>query len=738
MKRLVVPLLAFLSVLPSGHLAAQASEPEVTELGFEGNESFSDQALASSIVTRQSECRSVILQPFCIFGADWAQEPYFLNPRSFARDVARIRLFYYERGYREATVDTAVVRSEPGRVRVTFRIQEGRPVRVDSLSFSGLEAVADSESVVESVPLGVGDPLSGILMDATRDTIRARLQNRGYARAEVLRNYFIGRDDPYSAQVGYDVYAGTRAYIGPMTVVGNQVTSEQVIRRMLPFSEGSLYNQNLIFEAQRNLYNLEIFTHAEIRSDLESEPDSAIPLRIQVNEGDVHRVRTGAGWNNGECANAEGRWVSRNFFGGARRLQIRGRVSNVFAERFSSSLCNQAGTGEFGRLNWLVSTDFNQPWIFSPRNALNLGIFGERQSLKGIYVRTAVGATGAITRNVGRRQNLTVSFRPELSELDAAEIFFCTGFQVCAPEDIDVLSGANWLSPVAVSYSQDRTDQVLNPTAGYSFRAELEHASEFTGSNYAYHRAVGEVSGYWSVTPGTVLAARVRGGWLDPLPFEEELTQADGLQIAHPEKRFFSGGSNSVRGYAENQLGPRNLSVPVEDLVVPPADTAPALCTPEEIINLTCDAGQLADDEFTQHPTGGSQLLEGNVELRFPFVGSQSQAVVFVDYGYVWPEPGRISLKDLRFTPGIGFRYFTPIGPLRVDLGYQLETGDQLNVVTDQIRPVEPGESPIADGVPYVKTDDLALLQPSVVYDDIDSWLAINRLQLQLSLGQAF
>jgi len=732
-KRLAV-LLLVLFALPTG-LSAQALQPEVTRVRFEGNASFPDQALANSIVTRQTECRTPILQPFCVFGADWAQEPFYLEQRSLARDLARIRLFYYERGFREATVDTAVARPDD-EVRITFLIEEGRPVIVDSLSFEGLSEVADSADVVEEVPMGVGDPLSGVLMDATRDSIRIRLQNRGYAHADVLRNYFIATEDPYLARVSFDVYTGPRAYIGPLTIAGNQETSDQVVRQMLPFSEGSLFSREQIFEAQRNLYNLDIFTYAEIQQDLDHRPDSIVPLRIQVNEGDVHRVRAGAGWNNGECINSEGRWASRNFFGGARRLQVRGRISNVMAEDFSESICNEAGTGEFGRLNWLLSGDFTQPWIFSPRNSLTLGLYGERQSLKNIYVREAVGATAAISRTVGRQQVLTVGYQPQLSTLDAAEIFFCTGFQVCAPGDIDILSGANWLSPVSVAYDQDRSNRALNPTEGYSYSVGFEHASAYTGSNFAYNRAVGEVNGYWTVSEGWVLASRIRGGWLDPLPFEEELGQTDGLQIAHPEKRFFAGGSNSVRGYAENQLGPRNLSVEARDLLLP-RDTLPPACTPQEVLNLTCDPGELPDGAFTPRPTGGSQLLEGNVEFRFPFLGSQTQAALFVDYGYVWPDPGRVDVSDLKLTPGFGFRYFSPIGPLRIDVGYQLESGDRLQVVTAQLRSVPSGDPNEIGDTGYATSDDIALLQPRVLYDEVSPW-TLGRFQVHFSLGQAF
>lgn len=743
MKRLALLLLFLLTAFASP-LGAQTGAPEVGEVRFVGNESFADGALANAIVTRRSECRSRVFAPFCWFGAEWARDPYHLDERMLRRDEARLQLFYYQRGYREVTVDTEIARPEDeNRVRITFRIAEGRPVRVDSLTFEGLASLSDTAPLLEALPLRSGDPLNGILLDAMRDSLRSRLRNRGYAHAEVLRSYFIPRDDPYSGRVSYELHPGPTATVGPMTVVGNQSVSETVVRRMLPFQEGDLFRQNLIFEAQRNLYNLEIFRHAEITADLEHVPDTVVPLRIQVNEGNVHRVRTGAGWNNADCANAESRWTSRNFFGGARRLQVRGRISNVLAPELHDSICNESGSGAFGRLNWLVSTDFNQPWIFSPRNSFSASLYAERQSLKDIFIQEAVGVDLSLSRQVGRRQRLTLSYEPQLSTLDAAELFFCTSFLVCEPEDIGVLEGANWLSPLSLGYSRERTNRLLDPTRGYTLQVEVEHASAFTGSDFSYDRAVGEVSRYVPLGADVVLAGHLRAGWTDPSAFGE-LIQSDGIRVVHPQKRFFAGGSNSVRGYAQNRLGPKNLSVPVQELLRPRDDDG-AGCAPEEVLDRTCDAGVLADDAFRPRPTGGSQLLEGSLEVRVPAFGLRSQAVAFLDFGQVWEEMGRVDPGDLRLTPGIGFRYYTPIGPIRVDVAYQLRSGERLQVVTTQVRPFDPERDVDddrlegADGRPvdYVRSDRLAVLEPRVLFDDTDPW-SWRRLQLHLSLGQAF
>jgi len=733
-----------LLLAPSVPLAAQTDQPRVAGVRFEGNQSFSDGQLAGAIATRETECRNILLSPLCLFGSDWAERTAFFDPATFRRDVARIQLFYYQRGYRETAVDTLVDRPRPDRVEITFRIREGRPVRVDSVAVVGLEGVLGPEAreeVTAELPLRRGEPLSALLIEASRDSLRARLRNRGFAHADVLRRYLIPSDRPYSARVTFDVLPGSRTVIGPIAVLGNQEVSETVIRRMLPFQEGELYRQGLIFNAQRNLFNLDIFRHAEIVPDLAHDPDSVVPLRIQVNEGDVHRVGVGWGWNNADCFNTESTWASRNFQGGARRLEVRGRLSNILAPDLNDNVCDESGSGEFDDVNWHLSTEFLQPWLFSPDLALSAEVFGERQSLKNVFVRRAVGFNLSLIRSLDPTTSLSLSFRPERSRLDAAEIFFCTSFLVCDPADIDVVQSSNWLSPLVLSLARDRSNRVLNPTRGYTLRLELEHASDITRSDFAYNRVVGETSRFFELPDRWVAAFRLRGGWATPEPFGERLAEAGQVDILHPQKRFFAGGSNSVRGFSQNQLGPRVLSVPVSVLLGPMG----GVCTPEEVVDLRCDAMGIRRGRFTPRPTGGSKLLEGTAELRFPLIGSRTEGALFLDVGQVWAEGEPVSLQDLEFAPGFGLRYFTPIGPVRLDVGYRLERTERLSVVTTLVRPFDPSRDlpvdrltgPDGEPIPWVPSEELGILEPRVGFEDSGTF-GISRIQIHLSIGQAF
>src|SRR5690606_14044439 len=180
--------------------------------------------------------------------------------------------------------------------------------------------------------------------------------------------------------------------------------------------------------AQGRLFGMQIVRSAQVLPNLDAGPDSIVPISVDVREGDAYRVRAGAGWTSAECLNVESTWTSRNFMGGARILRLRARASNLLTREFGDLLCNVPNrTGAYEDLTWVASADFAQPWIFSTRNSLGASVFAERQSVPDIFIRHAVGLELALTRTIGPGTPLTLSYRPERSRLDAAEVLFCTG-----------------------------------------------------------------------------------------------------------------------------------------------------------------------------------------------------------------------------------------------------------------------------------------------------------------------
>jgi outer membrane protein assembly factor BamA len=700
---------------PAGAQVTRVVGPEVRQVIFDGNVTFAEDLLERAIVTSETRCRHWALFFACPFGLGLRRAE--LREVEVERDAARLRIWYQQRGFREASVTAETFIEVDETAVVRFHVTEGTPVIADSIAYVGAEDVA-APNLLSDLPIRAGDRWSTLQLDATRDTLTRRLMSRGYPYADVLRQTVFPVDEPYRAHVTFEIEPGTYARYGEIQVAGIDNLSESTILRTLPFRSGDPYRVDQLVDAQNRLFGLEMVTSASITPNLQSDPDSLVPLLVQVQESDPYRVRSGVGWSRSECLNAESVWTSRNFMGGGRVLQVRGRLANILSPSlYDNWWCRQVGQQEYTELTWLAALDFSQPWIFSTRNSFNASLFAERQSVPEVFIRHAVGLQLAIVRAVGPRTPLTLSYRPELSRLEAAEVLLCTGFLVCTDEDIGVLTSSQRLAPVGLNLTRDLSNSLLNPTSGYRLIVDLEHASDFTGSEFRYDRAVVEGTWYSSLVGSAVLATRIRGGWVG-----SDGDPGSPSEIIPPQKRFYAGGANSVRGFAQSRLGPRVLVVTNPESLLTKADTSAADCTVDEVANQTCDATGASFE--SSRPTGGTRVLEGNAEIRIG-LGSDIEAVTFLDVGQVWGTEQSIQLDALELTPGIGLRYLSPVGPLRLDLGYNFRGDQRLSVITTQIQP---------DGVGgYTTTNNLVELGPPVLFGGSES-----RFQLHISIGQAF
>ena len=740
--RISFVLILLIPLVARAPLLGQAPSLEVLSIDFLGNEAFPADSLARTIVNRETRCRSFsVFGLFCPFGA----QREVLNEPELARDVLRLTNFYNIRGFRDIRIDTLIVRPSEEAVELSFQIDEGPPVRITSLTVEGADVFEEFDPTA-GLPMQVGGLLNAIDLAATRDSLIQRFRNRGYPRADVSRSWRLPAVSPYQAHVTFEVDTGPHSVFGPITLVGNEELDDDVIRQLLPFEEGQEYSEVRTLEAQRNLFSIEMVRRASIVEAVDPAgvvPDSVIPLQVRITEAETHNVRFGGGWSTLECGNLEGRWTSRNFYGGARRFQLRGRVSNLAAEPLEETVCRQAGIDEFGGLNWLLAAEFSQPLI-RRSVAFGLNLFWERQSVQNRFVREAVGVDLSLYQAVAANTSVTFAYRPELTKLEAASVFFCTSVQVCTPEDIASLQESNWLAPLSVNIVHSNTNNVLNPTRGYQVALNFEHSSTLTGSDFQYNRALGEATAYLTTGRGKVLAARVRAGWVGAGTFTLFVARAN---VIHPQKRFFSGGGNSVRGFAQNQLGPRVLTVDPSRLLFPKDGTGGVPCTPAEVMDLTCNANTLRDVAFgTPRPIGGVVVLEGGVEYRMA-LERNLEAAIFTDFGRIWTAPGSGKVSGLEISPGVGIRYLSPAGPIRVDLGYRFRGIEPLQVVTTQIRPFEAGDDPTdrvsgivgdqEEVIDYVATEDLAVLDPRVSYGP-RAGFSLKRFQIHLSIGQAF
>ncbi len=764
--------------------------PEVVRLRFRGVKAFDEGELEKSIETTASHCNSVLLTPLCA-GFQWkaVYTREFLDRQALRDDVLRIKVFYFRRGYRDTQVDTTVRRvRDAGHVAVVFRVTEGVPTRLDSVQVVGAERELTARQRQRPMLLKRGSPLNLFQLDTSLLRLQQALWNQGYADGRV-DSALVVDDSAHTARLRVTLTPRWLARIDSIDVTGNRKVAQQTIRNTLLISKGDVYKRDEVVRSQRALYESNLFRRAVI---VPATGDSLKTVHIEVTEAPLHAARTSAGFNTFEFVQAEGRYTDYNFTGGARRLDLRAAVGNLFASglqntflfrQFSGALSDPTLRNRSSYLlpTWQISADLTQPYFRGPRNTLAAGVFANRRAAPGVYVDRSQGAQGTFTRLLTERAPASLSYRFELSKVAASQVYFCINYGACDLATANLLSRQEKLSPLALVTTVDRSNNPLNPSSGFVASLGAEHASQATFSDYRYNRATAEGSVYRPFGQ-KVIAAHVRLGWVGAIGNSVvELGGQSGdamTDILHPRKRFYAGGSQSVRGYGENQLGPRVLTVDPNELrgrevidkrvtyrclpttsitQCPLARTAPAIDSATGV-PLGDRTTTLSDDKFTPRPTGGTALLEANLEFRFPLVrvfGQQVGGAAFVDGASLGAGGLGSSVRgNSAVTPGLGVRYLSPVGAVRIDVGYQPRLsyggangeklfGEQLCVISEQqaLVPNPQGGSTLANTGQLVYlggAGNTCVGAGKRQYDPLGDKGFLSRLVLHLSIGQAF
>jgi outer membrane protein insertion porin family len=733
-------LVAMLS-LPAAPAAAQQEVPEAGErplierLTFNGVAALDEADLRASIVAQETRCRSFVLRPFCAL-TSWSVllDQHYLDREELPRDELRLRVYYFQRGYRSAQVASSV-RPRGSGVEVVFEVEEGPPTLIEAWSLRQTTDVLSSRRIRRADLPGEGDPLDLMRLSLGLADLASAYGQAGHLDAE-LRDSIAVSADELSARVAIEMDVGPRATLDSVVVSGNDRIAAGSIEEALRLRRGRVLRTNDVAAGQRSLYESNLFHEARVR--VPEQQDSAKRVEIRVREAPPRGAQVGAGFNTAEFVQVEGRFTHYDWLGGSRRLDLRATVGNLFANQLNGNfgfgnVLPEGGAAfvdsdRFLRPTWQVSAEFRQPTFLSAANVLSLSAFAHRRTIPGIAVDDGYGGGFSVTRRLDFPTPITASYRFEMSAVRAGDLYFCVNFGICELSSVEALRGRNAMSPVSLSYVDNRADDPIAPTTGYRLRAEVEHASQLTFSDFRYNRlsAAGAYYLPLDLHRRRVLAGRIRVGWVRPQSGTAEAIGVDDEadRILHPRKRFYAGGSRSVRGYQENQLGPRVLTVDPAALL-----SEEGGCAQAEIVDGTCDPSRLPSSEFQPQPVGGQTLLEANIEYRIP-LREALQGAVFIDGALVGD-----GIRDMfrvgagAITPGFGVRWHSPVGPVRVDLGVRPGVVEDLPVVT---------EVTDADG-----TRRLVRLDTRKRYDPLEDakgflGQALGRLVLHLSIGEAF
>ena len=701
---------------------------EVKSLSLKGVKAVNPKELRLSIATDQSHCVSIILSPICwISKTKYFYAREYLDHQELARDVLRTRVFYWKRGYRETAVDTLVKQTDEDDVAVTFFITEGPPTIVSDISVTQTQKILNDRDVARKVVLGKNSPLNLIRLDSSRVFLQQALWDKGYADAIVDTAMQIDTTTRL-ANVQINLDPRWKATVSDIIIEGNKKIATSTILKSLTLHPGSLFKRSELLRSQRALYESNLFRRAAI--DIPRQGDSSKVLIVSVQEAPLRENRLSFGFNTVDFFQVEGRFTHYNFLGRARQLDVQGAAGNLFANALNGKFIFRdftrttptADDAKYFNPTYNLSVNLREPWFGAQANELALSVFAHRRSAPGIYVDKGFGSSATFTREIIDRGPASINYRFEINRIEAGDVYFCINFGVCDQPTLGALRDRQRLSPLTITSTINRANDPFSPTRGYRTTIDAEHASALTLSDFRYNRTSADGAVYNPVRKRGTIAGHLRLGYVRAL---SSTASALGVntdeQLLHPRKRFYAGGSRSVRGFGENELGPRVLTIPASVLRAKDPNCGPAV----DITTCNPNVAGLGRTDFEPRPLGGNFVAEASAEFRFP-IWQQLFGAVFVDGGYVSQKttPGLPSSAKA-VTPGFGVRYRSPVGPIRIDLGVNPGRSEELPVVTETT----------VNGVKKLVT-----LDQRRVFSQTGSGFrgALNRVVLHLSIGEAF
>jgi len=643
------------------------NETEVRGLHFEGNRTFDSDELSARVLTTPS---SFTRRHFKIFGARRCYPDVGLKP-----DVDALKALYQNNGFYKTTVDTLVKPVAPKAVEVTFRINEGEPLRIDSLTIAGLDSVPDPNSIVSDLQMKVGGRFGLLLLFTDIDSINARLRNAGYPRADILKSYRT-HPDQLRAEVNLEVTTGPRTRFGSIEVQRTgvkdkpaQIDSATVLR-LLGFGSGNWYSDRALSDAQRNLYNVGAYRHVGIALDTAAQQsDSVADVLVDLREDYMRQYDLEEGWATLDCFRVNSQYTDKNFLDAAHHLELTGRVSKLgYGDPTSTSatrnLCFRSLLDQdslaSSKLNYYAGATVREPTLFGTHWVPSYSVYTERRGEWKAYLRTTeVGGQFSATRNVGIGMPFRVGYTFEVGQTQAQPAVLCAQFSRCDQRSQADVQKRLRLAVASASLQRIRTDNAVEPTSGYVVAGEVRGATPAIGSDPLLPFLKGTADGSWyhKLQSRVVFAGRLRGGIISG-----GAARDSAAKLPPPQERLYAGGATSVRGFQQNELGPLVYLISQDNLdSVHITDTSYAL-----VAKPTAGA-------FRSIPVGGNLLFVANVELRVrdPFFPALLEYVPFLDAGAVQQvgvhnlSPGKLS-----YTPGLGIRVFSPIGPIQLNAGY--------------------------------------------------------------------
>jgi outer membrane protein insertion porin family len=487
---------------------------------------------------------------------------------------------------------------------VHIEIQPGARSVLSGMAFNGV-SLFRADTLAGLYPGSPGSPITPYDTLTMRNSVLDLYSQRGYIHAEMdIRLGTAGEEQPSddgsysnrSRTIECTIEEGLQSHLGSVSVEGLETVRAKVVTRELLISPGDSLDMGLLRRSIRAIYQLGLFQDVSIAYLPDVRDSLLMDIRIIVTESRYRRVDLGCGYMSPQAVFGSAGWTHPNIMGNNQKLSV------------SMYYMTYIGQDE----GWRIEPEiiYEEPWFLSTRwswqqklGYLNLTIPGLEQRSWSI--------TTSFARDLTRYLRLTLGYSLEY------ERYAETG---SAGGELPEVRDWSATSSITSSLVHDTRFPQLNPIRGHWFMGGGKLSGGFMGG-HDFYRLVGESRLFLPVGSSITLAVRLRTG--GAFPFGRDTS-------VPPDDRFFLGGGSTVRGYAENGIGPR-------------------------------------DDDG--NPIGGRMELLGNFEVRMTIVGNFG-IVLFADAGGLWNTLSDINLDSSGFGTGFGVRYNTVFGPLRLDYGF--------------------------------------------------------------------
>ena len=600
----------------------------IKKVSFEGNRTFSEGELRGLIATKEEWIFSFITNRGV------------LDRDILTNDIAILSNHYYDHGYIDHKIDEPVILRDRDGLEVVIRVDEGQQYRVGKVEIGG-DLLQDGKQMLKKVKLTTGQIFRGSRLREDITTITDMYSDKGFAFVQVDPVTKISAPEK-TVDVALVITKGPPVYFNRVLIAGNTKTRDKVVRRELEATEQELYSGSKITQSRNALQRTGYFEDVQLTTKKTAQPDT-VDLLVDVKEGPTGTFSIGAGYSGGSGFLFNAGVSEKNLFG-------RGQSLN--------------GTFAIGseRQDFIVS--YNEPYFNDTKVALGITGFNTETDYPdfderklGMAVTTSYPLRGFTLPFWGDRKSEASIGSDELNR-DAPLTLWdymrgtmayeftkdtISNIESGAPAAISDAKGSSLTSAVIPGFTYDSRDHFFNPTEGTKSLFAVKIAG--LGGDSRFVKA--DIGGRWyypllkDPNWGGSYVLALGGALGYGVGYAKSSSSGHDLPLF---ERYFPGGINSVRGYADRSLGPKEDG----DVV------------------------------------GGDKQAIMNVELLFPIAEQYGlRGVAFFDVGQAFSSSQNISWSEFRRSVGMGARWMSPFGPLRVELGFPLnkKPGDDTSVL---------------------------------------------------------